>query len=30
MVVEDAGHAADHPGLTGEVVRATDRFAASR
>jgi len=30
VVVEDAGHAADHPGLTHELVRATDRFAALR
>ena len=30
VVVPDAGHAADHPGLTGELVRATDRFAAPR
>jgi proline iminopeptidase len=28
VVVEDAGHAADHPGVTGELVRATDGFAA--
>lgn len=30
VVVEDAGHAADHPGVTEEIVRATDRFAALR
>jgi proline iminopeptidase len=30
VVVEDAGHAADHPGLARELVRATDRFAARR
>lgn len=28
VVVPDAGHLADHPGLTGELIRATDRFAA--
>jgi proline iminopeptidase len=27
VVVENAGHAASHPGITGELVRATDRFA---
>jgi proline iminopeptidase len=27
VIVEDAGHAADTPGITGELVRATDRFA---
>jgi proline iminopeptidase len=27
VVVPDAGHAASHPGLTAELVRATDRFA---
>jgi proline iminopeptidase len=26
VVVNDAGHAASHPGLTAEIVRATDRF----
>jgi proline iminopeptidase len=30
VVVADAGHAADHPGLTGEIVRATERFAGLR
>jgi proline iminopeptidase len=28
VVVDDAGHAADHPGITQELVRATDRFRA--
>ncbi|HEV2359006.1 MAG TPA: prolyl aminopeptidase [bacterium] len=28
VVVDDAGHAGDHPGITQELVRATDRFAA--
>ncbi|MGH2514904.1 MAG: prolyl aminopeptidase [Ktedonobacterales bacterium] len=27
VIVDDAGHAADSPGLTQELVRATDRFA---
>lgn len=27
VVVNDAGHAASHPGITGELIRATDRFA---
>jgi proline iminopeptidase len=27
VVVPDAGHVASHPGLTDELVRATDRFA---
>jgi proline iminopeptidase len=27
VVVDDAGHSASHPGITGEIVRATDRFA---
>jgi proline iminopeptidase len=27
VVVDDAGHAADHPGIARELVRATDRFA---
>ncbi len=27
VVVDDAGHAADHPGITQELIRATDRFA---
>ena len=29
-VVDEAGHAADHPGITDELVRATDQFATSR
>jgi proline iminopeptidase len=29
VIVEDAGHAASHPGVTAELVRATDRFARS-
>ena len=28
VVVDEAGHAYDHPGITQELVRATDRFAA--
>jgi proline iminopeptidase len=28
VVVDDAGHAYDHPGITEALVRATDRFAA--
>ncbi|MGH3033894.1 MAG: prolyl aminopeptidase, partial [Gaiellaceae bacterium] len=27
VIVEDAGHSPDHPGLTRELIRATDRFA---
>ncbi|HLW48095.1 MAG TPA: prolyl aminopeptidase [bacterium] len=27
VVVDDAGHAGDHPGIARELVRATDRFA---
>ena len=27
VVVDDAGHAASHPGLTQELIHATDRFA---
>ncbi len=27
IVVEDAGHAAQHGGIASEIVRATDRFA---
>lgn len=27
VVVDDAGHAADHPGIARELVKATDRFA---
>ena len=30
VMVDDAGHAADHPGLTHELIRATDRFAVFR
>jgi proline iminopeptidase len=30
IVVDDAGHAGDHPGVASELVRATDRFAARR
>jgi proline iminopeptidase len=28
VVVDDAGHAADNPSITQELIRATDRFAA--
>jgi proline iminopeptidase len=28
VIVDDAGHAGDDPGLTRELVRATDRFAS--
>ncbi len=28
VVIDEAGHAYDHPGITLELVRATDRFAA--
>lgn len=28
VIVEDAGHAANHPSLTQELLRATDRFAS--
>ena len=28
VIVADAGHAADNPGITQELVRATDRYAA--
>ena len=28
VVVEDAGHSASAPGITAELVRATDRFCA--
>ena len=27
VIVENAGHAGDDPGLTRELIRATDRFA---
>jgi proline iminopeptidase len=30
IVVEEAGHAGDHPGIERELVRATDRFGAGR
>ena len=30
MIVDNAGHAADNPGLTQELIRATDRFAVFR
>ncbi|HEY7802142.1 MAG TPA: prolyl aminopeptidase [Dehalococcoidia bacterium] len=30
VIVADAGHAASHPDISGEIVRATDSFAASR
>ncbi len=30
VMVDNAGHAVDHPGLTKELIRATDRFAVSR
>lgn len=30
VVVDDAGHSASHPGLSGAIVRATDRFARMR
>jgi proline iminopeptidase len=29
VVVDDAGHAADHRGITEQLVRATDRFSVS-
>jgi proline iminopeptidase len=28
VVVNDAGHAASNPGITAELIRATDRFAS--
>ena len=28
VVVNDAGHAASNPGITEELIRATDRFAS--
>ncbi len=28
VIVDDAGHAANNPGITQELIRATDRFAA--
>ena len=30
VMVDNAGHAADNPGLTQALIRATDRFAVSR
>ena len=30
VVVDAAGHAGDHPGITAELIRATDRFATVR
>ena len=30
VVVDDAGHAADHPGIAEELIRATGKFAARR
>ena len=27
VIVDDAGHAADDPGMTDELIRASDRFA---
>ena len=30
VIVEDAGHAANHPGLTQELIRATDQFVRLR
>jgi proline iminopeptidase len=30
VIVENAGHAGDHPGLTRELIRATDRSGARR
>jgi proline iminopeptidase len=30
VIVADAGHAADNPGITEELIHATDRFAALR
>jgi proline iminopeptidase len=30
VVVEDAGHAGDDPGITHQLIRATDRFASRR
>jgi proline iminopeptidase len=28
IVVDDAGHGSDEPGITTELIRATDRFAS--
>ncbi len=30
VIVDDAGHSSDNPGLTQELIRATDEFAALR
>jgi len=30
VVVDNAGHAPDNPGLTQELIRATDQFAVFR
>ncbi len=30
VIVEDAGHAANDPAVTGELIRATDRFGVGR
>jgi proline iminopeptidase len=30
VIVDDAGHSADNPALTQELIRATDRFAIFR
>ncbi|MDP9301576.1 MAG: prolyl aminopeptidase [Actinomycetota bacterium] len=30
VVVDDEGHASSQPGIQGELIRATDRFASSR
>ncbi len=30
VIVDDAGHAANHPGITQELIRATGQFAAPR
>jgi proline iminopeptidase len=30
VIVNDAGHAAGNPGITAELIRATDRFASGR
>ncbi len=30
VIVDDAGHSPDNPGLTRELIRATDQFAALR
>jgi len=30
VIVEDSGHAGDDPGITRELIRATDRFASRR